>query len=261
MRVPVGALLAALFVAVPARAEDAQKCAAAYERGQELRLAHELSEARDQFLVCARPGCPKVARDDCARWLGEVDAVLPGIVVHATRAGTAFSDARVVVDGSAVAEEIEGHTIALDPGRHTVRVEPRGCAPHEAVVVLSQGAAPASVDFDVCSEVPASRAPSVHPRAALPLAPVVFGGLALAGLGAFIGFGAVGLADSNELRSTCYPHCPQGSVDAANAELLVADVALGVTIVSLSLGAVFWIMNRAHHAPSASVGMPLTWSF
>ena len=249
--------LAALLVPIAARAGEAEECASAYEKGQELRLEHRLVDARAQFLVCARPACPKAARDDCSRWLGEVDATLPGLVVRATSGGAPFDDARVFVDGKPVADRLDARAIPVDPGKHVVRVEPRGCAPHEKEVSLAAGA-PAVVAFDVCGEAkPVAPAPHVARRP--PVATFVLGGVALAAVASFAVFGALGVSDANAL-SSCYPHCEQGPVDAANAELAAADVSLGLAVALAAAAAIVWLV-APRHVPQQAFASPLAWTF
>ena len=66
--------LASLFVlGASADAFAANACVTAADRGQDLRAAGKLDEARTQFLVCAKPACNRVVRADCERWLKEVD--------------------------------------------------------------------------------------------------------------------------------------------------------------------------------------------
>jgi hypothetical protein len=232
--------LAIVLLAAPAGANDAEMCAKAYERGQELRLGHKLAAAREDFLVCARPMCPKAARDDCSKWLGEVEASLAGVVVRASQAGAAFDDARVLVDGAVAAERIDARPITLDPGKHVVRVEPRGCAPHQSEVTVASGRTE-TVAFDVCGE-PKPVAPVTvvvkHP----PIATFVFGGLGIAALATFAIVGGVGASDANNLKNTCYPGCPQSDVDRANTELAIADVALGITVACAAIATVWWLV-------------------
>jgi len=261
MRRVIASAIAILAFAPAARAGEAEECANAYEHGQELRVAHQPSAAREQFLICARPACPKAARDDCARWLGEVEAALPGVSVRVTSRGALFEDARVLVDGRVVAERVDARPITLDPGRHLVRVEPRGCAPHEREVALSAGV-PVEVSFDVCTE-PKPLAPIVRVARRPPIATFVLGGVSLVGLASFAVFGAIGVTDSNRLRSTCYPHCDFGSVDAANAELAAADGSLGVAIACAAAAAILWIVSPriVKIASPSALARPLQWSF
>src|ERR1700722_17013182 len=81
----VGGVLAVLVLATasPAHADDKQICIAAAEDGQQSRLDGKLKAAREQFLVCARSGCPSQVRRDCSQWMTEVMAALPTIVLGA----------------------------------------------------------------------------------------------------------------------------------------------------------------------------------
>ncbi len=258
------AFLAGLvLLAGPARADtpDVKQCSDAYERGQELKLSRKLDEARDAFLVCAKPACPRVVRDDCTRWLGEVEASLPGIVVRLRRGGTPFDDARVLLDGVVVAEHADEHVIAVDPGKHTVRVEPRGCAAHDVPVTVATGER-SPVERQVCQELPAKPSEPLGPKIArpAPVGPIVVGAVGAAALVSFAALGAVGLADSNHLRATCYPHCVQSSVDSANAELLAADVSLALAITCVVVAGVWWFVGHTGRHAAGAAG-PLVWRF
>src|ERR1019366_9772271 len=53
-----------------ARSDDvADACFGAAERAQPLLRQKKLREARAVLEVCARDGCPRVARSDCREWL------------------------------------------------------------------------------------------------------------------------------------------------------------------------------------------------
>jgi hypothetical protein len=190
--------------------------------------------------VCARPACPKAARDDCSKWLGEAEASLPGVIVHATQSGAPFDDARVLVDGNVITTRIDARPITLDPGKHTVRVEPRGCAPHEREVTLASGQ-PSTVAFDVCGE-PKPIAPVTVIVHRPPIATYVFGGIGLAALASFAIAGGIGASDATTLKNGCYPNCLQDAVDHANTELAFADVSLGIAIACAAVATVWWLV-------------------
>ena len=260
-RIALVLALAAAAWPVAARAGEAERCARAYEHGQELRVGRDLSGAREEFLVCARPTCPRVTRDDCTRWLGEVEAVLPGVVVRATSGGVPISEARVLVDGRVVAERLDARPITLEPGKHVVRVEPRGCAPREREVSLASGV-PAEITLDVCGE-PRPLAPPIAPARVTrrpPVASFVLGGAALVAVASFAAFGAVGVADADHLRATCGKSCDPGAVDSANAELAAADVSLGVAVACAAAAVIVWLVAprlvRVH-----ALATPFRWSF
>lgn len=66
--------LASLLVLGAARdAFAANACVSAADKGQDLRSAGKLDDARAQFLVCAKPACNRVVRADCERWVKELD--------------------------------------------------------------------------------------------------------------------------------------------------------------------------------------------
>jgi hypothetical protein len=77
--------LAFFICAAPrvAAADPIDACIAAAEEGQHLRLEGELTFAREKFLACSHVECPAVLRADCTRWLSELEAVKPPVVVPA----------------------------------------------------------------------------------------------------------------------------------------------------------------------------------
>ena len=124
--------VAAMFVVVTllgseARAAPSAKtCADAAEHGQMLRRQGMLLAARDEFLLCSsNESCPSVVRSDCATWASELLAATPTIVIDVRdETGHDVFVAKIYLDDKLVAEKVEGRAIAVDPGYHTVRVEP-----------------------------------------------------------------------------------------------------------------------------------------
>jgi hypothetical protein len=112
-------------------------CIAAADRGQELRDEGKYGAAREAFVACARDACPAVIAKSCLRWLTDLDAALPTVVIGARDAeGRDVAAARVLVDGVVVAEKLDGMPRSIDPGPHVVRVEREGSAPSEVHVVV-----------------------------------------------------------------------------------------------------------------------------
>lgn len=71
------ALVAALSLFVLGSSTDAfaaNACVNAADKGQDLRSAGKLDEARAAFLLCTKATCNKVVRADCSRWALEIDA-------------------------------------------------------------------------------------------------------------------------------------------------------------------------------------------
>src|SRR5262249_45680726 len=84
--------------------------------------------------------CPRVLRQDCARWVDEIQRATPTLVVRAVGAdGCDIVDAKVVLDGAVIAQRLEGTPLPTDPGVHVLRVEPPSGAPLEQRLVVVEG--------------------------------------------------------------------------------------------------------------------------
>ncbi|HEX3346395.1 MAG TPA: hypothetical protein VHS09_17545, partial [Polyangiaceae bacterium] len=121
-----GALSAALslFWSTTALADEKAVCLDASLKGQTLRNADKLLEARDQFRICAQLQCPSVVQTDCASWLDAVEKNLPTVVLTAKDgAGAALIDVRVTVDGAPLTASLDGRSIPMNPGPHSFHFE------------------------------------------------------------------------------------------------------------------------------------------
>jgi hypothetical protein len=101
------------------RADDKAACVDAYGKAQKLRGANQLVSAREQLRVCTQSTCPKFISRDCASWLVDVESRLPSVVLFAKdSSGAEVSQATVSMDGTVIAEQLDGHSIEVDGGRH-----------------------------------------------------------------------------------------------------------------------------------------------
>jgi len=259
--------LAALAIAVLATsnaraADEKQVCVHAVERAQLARLDGKLREAREGFVTCARPVCPDAIRQDCTRWVAEVEASLPTVVVDAVWAdGGDVAGLSVVIDGQPVATAGGGRATPLDPGTHTFRFEAPGAAPVETRYIVREGeknrilhatlapnapaplaGVPAPAPSPVPPPAPAPTPPPApipvlmwHPKSVgertgsatrrpIPTSAFVVGGFAIAGLGGFAYAGLSGLSQMNNLRATCAPACDPSRVTSARNEIMVGDI-------------------------------------
>lgn len=145
-----GLLLATVTAVVPVWA-DVQACLAASEKGQRARAAGRLREARESFIVCGAETCPSLVRRDCAQWSSEIAPTIPTVVFGAhDKAGRDFFDVTVSMDGEVVVKKLDGKSIAVDPGKHTLRFDIAGLPSVTEVVLIKEGehARAVNVTFD-----------------------------------------------------------------------------------------------------------------
>ena len=245
-RILAGLATSAILALVSdARADEPDRCATAAEAAQAARAAGKLRAAREQVISCARESCPRVIRSDCARWLTEIDAELPTIVVRASDGGGAdLSEIAVYVDGTKVADRVDGRPFAIDAGEHLLKFEKRGGTAVTQRVVVRSGERARIVSVAFEGGEPTKRASTVGP--------LVLGGLALGLVGGGGVLWAVGRGEHSDLESSCAPAgtCATGDIDAARTKLIVGDIVALAGVLALA-GAVYWyVTSRSPSAPA-----------
>lgn len=244
-----------VLAAGPAAAREPTKsaCLAAYEAGQRARLDRDLLRARAELAGCSR-GCPDIVQSDCSDWLREVEREIPTLVLSARWSdGTDITAATVWIDGERAARRLDGKPIAVNPGEHRIAIEVDGRR-SEQVVVANQSERDRVVRFVL--ERPGEAAPSEPAPAESGGAgpwPWVLGGVALAAVGGFAYFALKGTGDLRELRDTCAPNCSEESLDGVKQKLLIADILLGVGVVS-GAGATYLLVTSDSGADSSARG-------
>lgn len=250
--------LAVSSVVLP-RSADAQKqkadavldaCVAAHTAAQQARTAKRLVQARAQLLLCTRPECPAIARDDCSEWLSEVSRDLPSIVLVITDdAGEDLTDVTVTVDGARIAGPVPTDAIPLDPGPHTLRFERDGTAPVERKIVLRVGERNRRVavrlerkSSALAPKPPTSDDAERETGAPIPAATWVLGTIGLVGLASFGYFALSGESKQSELDD-CKPKCSSGDVSSVRTRYIAADISLAVGVLALG-GATYFYLNR-----------------
>lgn len=240
---------------VHAAEPDRAACVSAYEGAQGAMRRSSLQAARAQLGECLSDSCPGVLRSDCAQWLKEVEARLPAVIIAcAGPDGRARTAVRVLVDGVEVADHLEGKAIEMDPGEHTFRFELPGEAPLETKFVVREG--------DKLQRLDAR-----FPRASIAetTRPVPWTVYALAGVGVATGaaFGYAGLAGmaAKSDLDRCAPDCPHDQVSAVRTKFIVADVFLGLTLLSFG-AATYLYMTRGTtvHAGATSDGASVSFA-
>ncbi len=278
----LAALAAGLLTPGGARADEKDVCVKAVERAQVARLDGKLRKAREGFVVCARPVCPDALREDCTRWVGEVDASLPSVVFEAVWSdGRDVTGMTVRLDGQILTGADAGRAVPLDPGEHTFRFEVSGAAPIETHNVIREGEKNRILQVTFTPVAPAEAAPPAAPAVAQPTttpapaglwrdpgseetatahpsgsaAPIpvlawVLGGVGVASFGGFAYLGLSGTGQLNSLRSTCAPTCNPSDVNAARNQILVGDILGLVGLAATGVAAWLVLTRPAAAAPS-----------
>lgn len=248
-------LAAALFVLAlssPARADDAETCAQASEKGQLLKLQGKLGEARKEFLACIVDACPGVVRKDCAQFLESLEATQPTIVLAAREpGGNDLVDVQVTLDGAPFAGKLDGKAVRVDPGPHVLVFRSKGRVEARLEVLVKEGEKSRVVEATL-PLVP-SAAPRIAPVRTTPVLGWIAGGVAVLALGGFVGFGLSARSDVHALQDTCGTRCPPDDVDRARRKALIADVSLGLAVVATGVS-IFAFVRRGGSEATVAVG-------
>jgi hypothetical protein len=225
---------------------DRDTCRSAYEQGQRLRRSHKLRESREKLMLCARDPCPAVFQPECAKWLSELDAELPTVVV-ALQGHLDGPPPHVLVDGSPFAPSVDGIARPIDPGPHEFVVESG-----DTRLVLRAAVVEGTKAQRVLLVVPGSAATDEPPTrsAAIPPLALGVGALGVAALATSTFFGVRGLGQKSDIDA-CTPNCSLDDVHSARQTFLISDVALGVGVVAIG-AAVILYLTRPYEAPAAA---------
>lgn len=232
---------------------DVAACVQAHEHGQAERNAGRLASAKADFVRCSASACPGEIQSECVAFLAELEVYSATVVFAAVDAeGKDVIDVKVKVDDQQVADKLTGLAVTLDPGSHTITyVWPDGFEQTETVMV-AQGEKNRRIVLQREAEKGAAPAPTAPPPAAKkspPVAGYVLGGVGILALGSFATFAILGKSAESEMDG-CKPYCSQSQADKMRVRYLVADISLGVGLVSL--GASGYLLVRASREPGGS---------
>lgn len=232
---------------------DKGVCIAAAERGQELRNAARVRDARAQFALCARPECPASVAKECARWRAEADATLASVKLEAVDAhGKPVAGVKVTIDGAVWSDEVPTDAVLLDPGTHEIRFEHAGEPPVVRTLTLTMGdrerVVRATLGAPPSAPVPAKpdpviAAPPAESGSSLVL-PVALGSVGIAAVGTAATFWLLGNGDLEDSRARCLRGCIDSETDTARTKHLVGDVALAVGVIALGAAAYFFFTRE-----------------
>ncbi len=254
-------VVTAVLVTTTGLADDRAACLDAAAKGQTLRNAHKLVEAREQFRVCALAVCPAVVQTDCVGWLADAERALPTVVLEAkSGSGLALVDVKVSIDGQPLVSKLDGQAVAVNAGPHTFHFEGREGASVDQPAVVNEGEKNQAVA--VVLGAAAAPAPSPGPENAADSGGSgtwttvgwLLGGAGVVGLGVGTGFGIVAIGDKNGADCNANNVC-KGSPDAVKNAARVADIAWIAGGVLLASGAavVLFAPSGRHHEAAAGV--------
>jgi hypothetical protein len=256
---------------LPVHAADGDKpgveaCASASESAQTLLDSHKLLAARAKLLVCARTSCPAVIKRDCDELLSHADAAIPTIVLSLKDAGGRdVTDAKVLLDGVALSNALQGQAVPLDPGSHTLRFERAGSSPLDLPVVAHEGEHAREVLVQLAAAAPSREtaqaavptSPSASSSSAPSWAAWTLGGVGVVALGTFAYLAANGQSQYDQCKAS---GCSAGESASLGRERAFGFASLGVGVAASAASAWLFIKNPGarRDGTSARLGVGAT---
>jgi len=233
------------------------KCANAYEQAQRTRNEGLYRSSRDHMLVCADEACPKVLRDECVKWLGELDVAMPTVLIIAKdEKGNEVSDVSVSVDGNKLVDHLDGKALAVDPGTRTFRFARAGSDTIEQKVLVREGEKRrvVNITFTAGSPTPTTpEKPTSTSGSSVPTATWILGGAGIVALGISVPLYASYFRQKADLDSnpcTANSTCNPDDVAPVKRQLIYANVTSAIGAVALGAAIVIWV---AAPSPSSTV--------
>ena len=246
-------VLGALLLAAPVSASGPTRaCIEAHAAGQIERDAGRLLSAQARFVSCTDEACPAMIRRECVALGESVTAMTPSVVLVVQDAeGRAIDAARATIDGEQTLPQLDGRPLELDPGAHRFELSLPDGRKQTLTATLRSAEKYRRIVAKFAAPLTAVPAATEH-SGRNPLA-YVFGGVGVAALGAWTAFALDGRSKQSELER-CAPHCAASDVDAMRKSYLVADVLLGVSLVSLGTGTYFFFDHTDEPTPRGNTG-------
>jgi hypothetical protein len=247
----VGACGLALFSlagVARARADTPQPCFDAALQGQKLERDGRLLEARAQYQTCAQASCPETVTKQCTSWVVALDQSIPTVTLEARDSqGHDLTDVTVTFDDGPSVEVGQGRDIPLNPGPHSFawRRADGSRATTQAVLRAREKGRHLLVTY------PSPQPPPPDHR--VPWATYALAGAAVLSGGVFGAFAIVGHNDYQSFG--CDTHCAPSQGDQVRREFVVADVALGVAVLSLGAAAWLFFASRGGRDPAAATSL------
>ena len=233
-------------------------CPDSYEKAQEERAAGHLRSALVHLKSCIDPSCAKFIRDDCARWMDQVESALPTVVFAAQSKGQDLTDVEVSCDGEPLMSALDGKAVPVDPGPHDFSFRAPDRNPVQRQIVIREGEQNRliAVEFSV-AETSASTTASADAnlpaesrthRAVARYLPYGLAGLGALGGAGFALFAIQGNSQKGDLERSCSPHCQSSQVDSVKTKYVLADTCLAVGLVSVGVATYLFLTRRSQGA-------------
>jgi hypothetical protein len=239
-----------LGTAPVAAAGKARACIDAHAAGQTERDAGRLLSAQAHFVSCTEEACPAMIRRECVALGESVVAMMPSVVLVARDAeGRLIEGAQARIDGERTLSLLDGRPLELDPGVHRFELK----LPDGRQQTLTTTLRPAEKYRRIVGNFGLAVLPPPIPVTSPDRNPFsyVFGGVGLVALGASAIYALDGRSKQNELEQ-CAPACAPSDVDAMRKSYLIADVLLGVSLVSLGTGSYLFFSRTDEPTPRGS---------
>jgi hypothetical protein len=237
----------ALLAAGPARADDAKAaCSRAYDETQSEWHAGKFAAARKSAASCTDVACPDFVRRDCGKWLEQIEAAQPSLVLHARRAGHDVAEVQVDLDGLRWLERLDGRAAPIDPGQHVVRFT-SGAVTVERSYLVAEGEKNRLIEVDLVDPIRPGPRPTNGPW--------IVGGIGVAALvagGVMTGvlFHLKSVNDDGCKITTCSPDARSaGETGRVLGPVTTATFVAGG--LGVAGGAVWLWMTRRTRPPSA----------
>jgi len=246
-------------VAPAAASGPTHACIDAHAAGQMERDAGHLLSAKEQFESCTSEACPAMIRRECVALGESVAAMTPSVLLVAQDGeGRAIDGAHATIDGRSLVQRLDGRPVELDPGAHRFEFVLLDGRSQTLSATLSSGEkyrriVAAFVPVPVAVPVPVPKAPTQavpESRGRNPLA-YVFGGVGVVALGAW-GLYALDGRNKQDQLEHCAPHCQPSDVEAMRKSYAIADVLLGVSLLSLGTGSYFFFKQTEEQTTRGS---------
>lgn len=235
--------------------EGVAECVEAHERAGMSRLDQRWEDARTAMNACASEACPLAIRADCARWLEELSAMLPTLIVVIERDDDGREPVRLSLDGRELALSEPLQPIEVLPGTHRLEVALPSYAPISQEISVRAGEKNRLVRVRFARErtalpppappAPPAREPAPPTTRSRPVPTVTY----LLAAGAVLAAGASGsllaaaLSRRDTARERCAPGCYDGEREEVDRLLLGADLAAAGSLVFAGF-AVYTFVSR-----------------